>query len=74
MKFQKNDRVKVIVGAFIGRKGVYIDQASPDTHRVKMTDTQNILGFFEEELVLDEAEMVKVYGAEFSRIAGLVKS
>lgn len=70
-KFRKNDRVIVIIGGLKGRKGIFHDVVPEKCCRVKLANSDKLVGFFEEELVLDEAEMVKVYGAQFRVMAGL---
>lgn len=60
MRFEKNDRVVVTKGGLKGRKGTVAD-VEGDTCLVDLDDgIKGNVGFFEEELVLDEAEMVKV--------------
>lgn len=71
-KFEINDRVKVVAGGLTGRKGTFVDVVPEDCCRVKLDGVDDLCGFFEYELELDEAEMVKVYGQASRKIAGLM--
>lgn len=74
MNFLKGDRVVVAAGGLKGRAGRIVELVGQDHIKVKLVGIRDPMPFMESELVLNEVEMVKVYGGAFGVIAGLKKS